>query len=357
LNHGIDVLNNKLYASSSESAWVWDYDPDTMTAANRRTLVTGMNNTAARTRTLWVSKKNPDYLVVSVGSSEDLDSPSNPPGPDRASVKVFDMRTIPDSGVNYVTGGKLLGYGLRNMVAFTEDRAGILHGADNSVDEAYRMVDGVKTDIESDNPAENLFNMGDPTNPTGFFGGYPYCATVWKPKSFLENFKQGDWFVQQPNSTFNDASCDKIAKKPSAILAAHSAPLDMKFGIGSDHNLYVGLHGKSPTEPHTGYKVITLAGSYSSSGEWSPKAALSSPEFDDVIANVDDTTCTKSGCFHPVGLAFSASGQNLYITSDTSGQIFLVKRSTSPTSDAHTLRGHHVYIIIALSSLLIASML
>jgi len=328
LTHSVDVYNNKLYASSSEVAWVWDYSPETMATSNKRTLVTGMNNTATRTRTLWVSRMHPDYLIVSVGSTEELDFPSNPPGTDRASVKVFDMRTIPQNGVNYATAGKLMGSGIRNVVALAEDKAGIMHGAENAMDDSYRLVNGIRTDVKDDNPAENVFNLGDPTSPTGFFGGYPYCFVVWEPNNFVDKrFQPGDWFVQEPNSTFNDTTCDTKAKKPTVILTAHTAPLDMKFGVGADSNLYLGMHGRWHSNLHIGYKVVSVAGSYSSTGEWSPKAPLSSrTSFVDVIANVDATTC-KPNCFHPVGLAWSANGENLYVTSDSSGEIFLVKKS------------------------------
>jgi len=60
-----------------------------------------MLNSATKTRTLWLSRKHPDFLIISVGSTEDLDFPSNFPGTDRASIKAFDLRTIPSNGVNY----------------------------------------------------------------------------------------------------------------------------------------------------------------------------------------------------------------------------------------------------------------
>lgn len=58
-------------------------------------------------------------------------------------------------------------------------------------------------------------------------------------------------FVQAPNSTFNDSSCSSIAKRPEAILTAHTAPLDLKFGVGDDSStLYVGMHGRWHTDLH-----------------------------------------------------------------------------------------------------------
>jgi len=69
LTHGIDVYNKKLYArynsvsiriisllirngSSADIAWVWDYDPDTMTVTNKRALVTGLVDPICRNKNL-----------------------------------------------------------------------------------------------------------------------------------------------------------------------------------------------------------------------------------------------------------------------------------------------------------------
>lgn len=34
------------------------------------------------------------------------------------------------------------------------------------------------------------------------------------------------------------------------ILTAHTAPLDMKFGVGADSNLYLGMHGRWHSNLH-----------------------------------------------------------------------------------------------------------
>ncbi|TFK32758.1 hypothetical protein BDQ12DRAFT_701066 [Crucibulum laeve] len=326
LNHGIDITATKIYASSSDIAWSWDYNPATMTATNRKTLVTGMYNIGHPTRTLLVSRKYPDYLVVSVGSNSNIDLPSFDPAAGRASVKVFDLRTVPVNGYSYP-------YGLRNDVGLAEDNAGIIHSVENSMDDAYRTINGQTKDVHNDNPAEKVYKLGNPTSPTALFGGYPYCFTVWEPSNFVDKqFTAGDWFVQAPNTTLTDAWCGSNAVKPTVLLPPHTAPLDMKFGLGSDTNLYVGLHGSWDRNPPQGYKVVVVPGKVSASGEWSPSAAslaATKANYVDLLKNVDETKC-QSGCFRPVGLVWSPNGENLYVSSDASGEVFLLKRNGGP---------------------------
>ena len=140
--------------------------------------------------------------------------------------------------------------------------------AENSVDNAYRTVNGQQRDVHNDNPAEKVYRcaslsqslhlfladilqlVGDPSNPQSVFGGYPYCFSVWEPSNFVDTtFQPGDWFVQAPNSTMNDAWCNANAVKPTVLLPPHTAPLDFKFGVGSDTNMYAGLHGSWNRSP------------------------------------------------------------------------------------------------------------
>lgn len=83
-----------------------------------------------------------------------------------------------------------------------------------------------------------------------FFGGAPYCYTVYDPAPITDlSLQPGDYFALQPNSTFNDAWCSTNAAKPSLILPPHTSPLDMKFGVTKDDsNLYIGLHGSFDRE-------------------------------------------------------------------------------------------------------------
>lgn len=343
LNHGLDLTpkGDKLIASSPDIAWSWEYNATALTAYNRKTLVYGMNNPGHVSRTVWVSRKYPDYLLVSVGSGANIDLPSFERGSGRAQIRVFDMRALPPSGIPY-TSGAVMGYGIRNDVGITEDRNGTIHSVENSVDNAYREVEGSQIDIHNNNPAEKVYRLGDPRNPTGLFGGYPYCYTVWEGEAFTDASKvPGDWFVQAPNATLNDEWCNENAIKPTVLLPPHTAPLDMKFGPRQrDSDLYVTLHGSWNRNPPQGYKVVVVPGKYSSSGDWSPSVGLSATKtsFTDLLSNRNETDC-QNGCFRPVGLTFTHNGDWLYISSDGSGEVFLLKRAADPTQTTTTTTG------------------
>jgi len=91
-------------------------------------LVSRMYNSYQVTRTVLFSKASPNLVLVSVGSGSDLDLTAASASSGRASVRVFNTLTIPSTGVQYnSTAGKVLGYGLRNDVGITEDRAGNIH--------------------------------------------------------------------------------------------------------------------------------------------------------------------------------------------------------------------------------------
>lgn len=333
LNHGIDVVGNRLVASSSDIAWSWDYNAANMSGTNRRTLVTGMNRASHVTRTLLISRKNPDYVVVTLGSDGNIDEASIQESSGTAQIRVFNMQELPEDGSSYTDEryGKVMGYGLRNDVGVTEDPAGIVHSIENSADDVVRIVNGDSRDIHANNPAEKVYRLGPVTEPTGLFGGYPVCLSVWEAGDFKDgdvSKKPGDWFVQDPsNSTFNDAWCERNATKPTALLPPHTAPLDMKFGVKKgDANMYASLHGSWNRPVPIGYKVVAVPGKFSSSGEWSPRDSLDKTKdsITDILANRAESECGR-GCFRPVGLVFDQSGERLYVSSDTSGEVFLVR--------------------------------
>ncbi|KAG2006955.1 endoglucanase II [Coprinopsis cinerea AmutBmut pab1-1] len=335
INHAIDVhpSGNRIMASSGDAVWSWDYDPVTMTATNKRTLITGMNNFIHFTRTIHISRKYPNLFALSVGSESNVD-------PNETAW----IRQSPNSSIRLqqspFSKSHMGGYGLRNDVGIAEDRAGNIHSIENSLDDAYRMVNGQRRDIHTNNPAEKVYNLGDPSNPRSIFGGYPDCYTVWEAGDFTDSPKQvGDWFVQDPNGQYNDAWCNTNAVKPTALLPPHTAPLDMKFGLGNDTNLYVGLHGSWNRQPPQGYKVVIIPGRYSASGEWSPSVGLAQTKtsFTNLLTNRNENQCSGSfggsNCFRPVGLVWSPNGENLYVSSDTTGEVFILKRPGGPSVD------------------------
>jgi len=84
-------------------------------------VVNGMNNGGHPTRTITIPKNNPNLLVVSMGSNENIDIASGNIAAERGVIKVFNLSTVPSGGYDYTTGGWQAGYGLRNEVGIVFD--------------------------------------------------------------------------------------------------------------------------------------------------------------------------------------------------------------------------------------------
>jgi glucose/arabinose dehydrogenase len=136
LNHGLALSpdGKKLYASGETTAWSWDYDAATKTLSNKKVIVKGMSTGIHSTRTLQVSPKNPNLVLVSVGSNANFDMQTIVPATGRSTVKVFDVSKTPEGGYSYNTQGKFLGYGMRNEIGLAFDPNGMVWGVENSGD-------------------------------------------------------------------------------------------------------------------------------------------------------------------------------------------------------------------------------
>lgn len=136
LNHGLAITpdGKTLYASSERQAWSWDYDATTMQVSNQKVVVTGMDSGIHSTRNLLVSPKDPNLVMLQVGSNSNLDMQSADAATGRAIIKIFDMSKAPANGYNYKTDGEVFGYGLRNEIGFTADPNGHIWGVENSGD-------------------------------------------------------------------------------------------------------------------------------------------------------------------------------------------------------------------------------
>ncbi|RWA02990.1 hypothetical protein EKO27_g12115, partial [Xylaria grammica] len=190
LNHGLALTpdSKTLYASGERSVWSWTYDPATRTVSNQKTAITGMDSGIHSTRNLLVVKSQPNFILVQVGSNQNLDMQSAQPATGRAIIKIFDMSKAPANGFDYKTGGEVFAYGLRNEIGFVQDPAGIVWGVENSGDD-FRLNN---QDIHTDNPAEKLNNLGDPLTARNNWYGYPTCFTVWGP---INGLKTGSQFM------------------------------------------------------------------------------------------------------------------------------------------------------------------
>ncbi|KAH7310978.1 hypothetical protein BKA65DRAFT_543030 [Rhexocercosporidium sp. MPI-PUGE-AT-0058] len=333
LNHGIALSSDgkTLYASSMTQVYSWPYTASSGSVGTRATIVTGMYSGGHSTRTLLLSPKNPNLLAVSHGSNDNFDYPSGNPKTARACVKVFDLNAIPSGGYNYISGGWLAGYGMRNEVGIAFDGNSMLWGVENSGDNFSR---GGK-DVHQENPAEKLNYIGDVTKNNDKWFGYPTCYAVWKPSDFTDQkFQVGDQFVIAPNNTFKDETCKKLSTPPSLVFQPHSAPIDSKFD-DTFSNLYVTFHGSWNRVPTTGFKVVQVAFTKGTDGVYKPVSPLSTNTgYKDIFWNPDVSKCkgngpsASSGCFRPAGLGFDRAGR-MYMTSDISsdGELWVLGQS------------------------------
>ncbi len=322
INHGIALSHDgkTLYASSATSVFSWTYDADTMSVSgNSTTILTGMDSRGHVTRTLAIPPKYPNLLVVSHGSNDNFDYGSADMKTGRSCVKVFDTTTIPTDGYDYPTGGNQMGYGLRNEVGLALDADGMLWGVENSSDELHRTVDGISVDIHTDNPADEINYLGDPSNENTDWYGYPTCYTVFNPDSITDKkFAVGDQFVLEPNATFTDDTCKTRSIPPRLALPAHSAPLGASFNTKFT-NMYVTLHGSWNRNPPTGYKIIEVPFAKGTNG-FGPKIASNGTQaWIDIFWNPDVEHCSTTQCFRPVSIAQDRYGR-MYVTSDSGAE-------------------------------------
>lgn len=143
-----------LYSSTSNAVLSWAYDPATISVGTIiRTLVTGMANDNHRTRTLLLSQKVNEMLLVSRGSTSNLDPEAEKLASGHSQIRAFDLTTVPSAGYQYQTDGLRLGWGLRNSVGVAEHPiTGGIYSVENSADKLVRKG----KDIHEDNPAEEL---------------------------------------------------------------------------------------------------------------------------------------------------------------------------------------------------------
>ena len=101
-----------------------------------------------------MSQKAPGILVISRGSTANIDPIAEQLSSGHSQIKAFDLGKVPIGGTGYTfdTEGTLLGWGLRNSVGVAEHPStGGIYSVENSADQIER--DGV--DIHEDNPGKS----------------------------------------------------------------------------------------------------------------------------------------------------------------------------------------------------------
>ncbi|KAK4200808.1 hypothetical protein QBC40DRAFT_339512 [Triangularia verruculosa] len=329
LNHGIELSSSgsTLYASSRESVWAWDYNVSTATATNRREIITNMTNTDHVTRTLFLSPSNPDLLLVSRGSAENIDPLSIPLENGISQIRAFNISNLTSSSspYNYATDGLLIGWGLRNSVGIASHPVtGGLFSVENNIDQTERL--GV--DIHEENPGEEL-------NFHGFLNGsllenhhhgYPHCFPLFNTTDFPEigSLSTGDQFSLEQTAELNDEICARDYVPPRLTFKAHMAPLDIKFSP-SGTKAYVSFHGSWNRDEPEGYKVGEIAWDRETGQPKHTSKSLNAAR--DLFGTGDIHRCRPDGiCLRPVGLQVD-DRDRIFVSSDYSGELWVLEQT------------------------------
>jgi hypothetical protein len=99
------------------------------------------------------------------------------------------------------------------------------------------------------------------------------------------------------------------------VLTAHFA------GLLENTNISFSHLGSWDSKIPVGYKLSVVE--FDNGEPIAP--STSKTGYTDIIANHDVTTCYKSSCFRPVGLAWDSQGR-LFMSSDTTGEIYAIVR-------------------------------
>ncbi|KAK4127301.1 soluble quino protein glucose dehydrogenase [Parathielavia appendiculata] len=336
LNHGLELSEDgqTIYVSTQENVDRYSYDVNALTVGNRTRLVTNMTNPGVGhvSRTLLLSKKQPDLLLVSRGSATNLDPLAADESTGVSQIRAFNISIFNVSNAvdlerpySYPTDGLLVGWGLRNSVGVAEHPlTGGVYSVENSADNIVRL----STDIHEDNPGEELNFHGflNDTSTLGANHGYPGCFALWNTTDFPSpgDLTVGSQFSLDNNATHNDTDCAQRTTAPRLTFQAHTAPLDIKFRA-SGEAAFISFHGSWNRDSPAGYKLSYVSFSADRGEPTEPSDSLTAVK--DVITAPDVSACSgQGGCFRPVGLAFDATGERLFVSSDATGEIWVVMR-------------------------------
>ncbi|KAF3358784.1 Magnesium transporter NIPA2 [Verticillium dahliae VDG1] len=345
LNHGIALSNDgrTLYASTPDKVFAWVYDATNGKVSEKnKTVIKDMYNAGHTSRTLLVSDKAPGLLVVSRGSEGNVDAMALRRASGRSQLRVFNVTSIATDGKasSFSRDGKISGWGLRNSVGVVEhpDDGG-MWSVENSVDNLER--DGVG--IHPSNPGEELYFHGflnGSTYSQEANYGYPICLALWSTDGFprLGNMSTGDQFEASNDRADDTSGCSTQYTAPRLTFQAHSAPLDIVF-TPDGSEAFVTFHGSWNREKAVGYALPSIVFDQG----FPKKLANSTNAVYNVMYNADLNDC-PSQCFRPFGLAWDRMGR-LFMTSDSTGEIFVLERTMGSTSEG--VPGHTAHPSLA----------
>jgi glucose/arabinose dehydrogenase len=284
------------------------------------------------TRTLLLSRKVHGMLLVSRGSTSNIDIDAASLASGHSQIRAFNLTNRSTTAYDFDTTGLRLGWGLRNSVGVAEHpTTGGIYSVENSADQIVR--DGV--DVHQNNPGEEM-NFHGYLNGTDYAlqggnYGYPWCFAAWNVDELPDhgNLSVGSQFALSEsnypdNENRTDAYC-AAQNAPRLTFPAHMAPLDIKFNNSGTQG-WVTWHGSWDRTDPVGYKVSVIE---FANGE--PVApATSKTALTDIFTNVDLSVCPNN-CFRPVGMAFDGQGR-LFVSSDATGEIYMITSEKAPSA-------------------------
>ncbi|ATY59363.1 Soluble quino glucose sorbosone dehydrogenase [Cordyceps militaris] len=332
LNHGIALTadGKTLFASSSTDVYAYTYDAKTGVAGPARNVITGMNQTGHVSRTLYIPPANPDLLLVSRGSNDNVDADTADIESGRSQLRVFRIADLVGGkqAVTY-TDGDVLGWGLRNSVGMGQDpTTGNIWSVENSIDNLHRFG----ADIHNSNPGEEMNFHGRPNDTEGYhYGrnfGYPGCLSMFDTTNVK---KYADGTLLGPVvSTTRHAAAHYFWLAPSAA----GYPISPRWERGAyfisrklasqnwspsalDAGLWLTLMTRN-RQPPNGYRLSRV-----SFANGNPRKRSHAGDAEEMLMwNADNSDC-RNHCFRPVGLLLDKQGR-LFMTSDATGELFLV---------------------------------
>lgn len=260
LNHGMELSHDgkTLYASNPESVYSWDYSPSSLKvdSSSQATIITNMTTTDHVTRTLLLSKFDPSLMIVTRGSTSNIDPLASVLSSGHSQIKAYNIMNS-TGPYDFNTQGRLLGWGLRNEVGIDEEPlGGGIYSVENSVDQMTRNG----KDIHQTNPAEEMNFLGYLNKPSPNEGrnfGYPECFTAWDVGTIPDyNGAVGEQFaIGDIRKTNNDEMCSAAHRQPPRLpFHPHMAPLDILFN-DQGSAAWVTFHGSWDSDPPVGKPI------------------------------------------------------------------------------------------------------
>ncbi|KAI0094531.1 hypothetical protein BDY19DRAFT_913248 [Irpex rosettiformis] len=353
LTQGIQVHDNFLYVSTSGEVLRYTYNPEGRNISGPP--VTLINNIPPdgelTTRPILLHPpEHPSIILVSSALAENIDPTARDPSSGRSQIRAFNFSSATTPAVQNFFSGSLVAFGIRNPAGFAflpPQSFDSLWVVDNGA--SIDNVTGLTSAFVNDNPADELNLVKTPlfnNSSRNLFYGFPDCTTLWNPLADpvgdpqFTHLRTGAQFSLNLEPDRNDSWCVSSQNnvRPRLSFQAHSVPLDLKFyfpklspkrsneqstsskfsrdWIG---DAFVTFHGSFNRVPPTGYGVVRVPFSNSH-----PTAnRFSNAGYTFLIQATNLTSCPGT-CIRPVGIVFSEQGDKLFVTSDSSGELFVL---------------------------------